>query len=182
MAQVWDIHPAIRVALDNNLVLIFVPAGTGLDARAELIDGFVRHVAKLVLSIGHKALTRSMHVRVAQLVSLVLVGVGVTLDDTRVFLETLGHSVVSAASLLRRGCAISRDDCGGILGLEVAVLLPVPDGVVVRIRVELDERALKPDGGRFDDGRLNQLLPQPALRSLSFAQIVKSWAWKGCSM
>lgn len=127
MAQVRDIDLAIGVVtLNNDLVLLIIPAGTIVDVGTELIHFLLGHEAELLFSIRNKALTSSVQIRVAQLGSLVLVGV--TLDDARILLEPLREVVVGAASFLSRRRSAFGESVRGVLGIEVTVLRPVVDG------------------------------------------------------
>lgn len=137
VAQVRDISSAIGVALDNDLILIVIPAGAVFNIAAELVDGLGRHVAELLLSIRHEALTSSVQVRITQLSSLVLVRMA--LDEARVVLKALLELVVCATPLHGRG--FGKLGCG-VLRLAIAILWPVVDGRVVRVGVELDRRSL----------------------------------------
>ena len=139
MAQVRHSDPAVRVALDDDLVLLVVPACAIFNVGTEVVGSLGGHVAELLLGVGHEALSGGVQLGVAELGGLVLVGAA--LDDAGVLLEALGEPLVTSALPLGVRHPLG-DNSGRVLGLEGANLAPRPDGGVLTVRVELHRRAL----------------------------------------
>lgn len=122
--------------LDDNLVVLIIPACARVDLGAERVQGLGGHVAELALGVGHEALAGGIHGAIAQLGGRVL-GI-VALDQAGI----VGKGIGGAASLLgRRLALVARAHRGRRLGragvgrLERADPVVNVAGVVVFVEV-----------------------------------------------
>lgn len=147
MIQVRHAHLEVVSPLDDDVVLIIVPARPALDCTAEVVDSLGRHVAELFLLVRDEAGPGGVRLRIAELSGAVLPEAA--LDDARVRLEALREPfalpVRRSASqphliLGRLGHRRGRD--GRVSGKDVAALGPVVHPVWVRLGVVVQWRVL----------------------------------------